>query len=92
MNRLTYRVKVRLANGEWLVACEVPEYRTTALAKDYDDAQDMANYHARTCDLLRAANATHVHPCPNCAELPAAERRDCVVCLGRGWLSKEPHV
>ena len=97
MNRLPYRVTVRLVCGEWVVTCWDPAYSTTALAKDYlakdyDDAQDMANYHARTCDLLRAANAAHVHPCPNCAELPAAERRDCVVCLGRGWLSKEPHV
>ena len=92
MNRLPYRVRAQLVHGEWTVTCQAPAYSTTGRARDYDDAQAMANHHARTCSLLRAANAAHVHPCPNCEQLPAGERPDCVVCLGRGWLSKEPHV
>lgn len=92
MNRLPYRVTVRLVCGEWVVTCPAPPRPTTGRAKDYDDAQHLARFHAQTCELLRAANAAHVHPCQNCAELPDDERCDCVVCLGRGSLIKEPHV
>ena len=79
MNRLPYRVRAQLVHGEWTVTCQAPAYSTTGRARDYDDAQAMANHHARTCSLLRAANAASAAalaarrsdgPCPDTGPRP----------------------
>ncbi|QXT62731.1 hypothetical protein [Tessaracoccus palaemonis] len=82
MIRLRYRVRVTPRASRYWIYCPGCDLAVLWPGPPFW----VARRHAEVCPKLRRLNSRYLHACVNCAQLPVDERRDCVVCLGRGWL------